>query len=295
MKAVVVEIQDKYASLLQDDGTFIKKRNDNYSIGETVNIYSETYKKPTGLRSIVAAAAMLMILVCGGAYAYSVPIYQVSLEVNPSITVGVNMFDRVTGIENINEDAEQILADTDIVNQDIEDTVAEITNCISEAGYFKVNEDLLIAVSGKNEAKANQLAFNLCNSAQEALRANGEDVTITAEGIGYDMVQEAKTWGLNPGRYNIITKHLGIVIESQEEADYFSDVPIKDLMAIYTSTKGQMDKENNDQGNNDNQKANKNDEIGNNTDSNAGNNGKSNNNTGKNGEEDNDTPGEPPV
>lgn len=234
MKATVLEIKDGFVALLQEDGTIVKTRNRNYKIGEVVKMKENRARKRVKISAIAAAAAVLVMLMGVGIYAYATPSYYVSVDVNPGITMEVNMFENVIGMEAANEEAEEVLAGLNLKNKDIEDAMSQTIERIAEMGYLDGEDgNILIATTSKNEEKSERLAGKLKNAAEDKIAENGVKAEVSAGAIGYDMVQAAKEIeGMTPGKYNIIVNLLG------KDANEYSAIPIKDIMNEYTALKG---------------------------------------------------------
>ena len=239
MKAVVVEIKNGYAALLQDDGIVVKLKNRNFKIGDVVNMKQKAIRRKGRFRVIAATAAMFVMLMGGGGYAYASPYYYVSLDVNPSVLMKVNMFERVIGVEAVNEDGAAVLEGLALKNKDIKDAISVAVARMAEAGYFdEEGGNILIASAARNDDKAERLAGKLQGAVEEEIMENGIEAEVSAGAAGYEMVQAAKGWGMTPGKYNIITNLLGETIDSQEEADDYINTPVRELMADFTAAKG---------------------------------------------------------
>lgn len=233
MKAVVVEIKEGYAALLKENGSFVKMRNRNFKIGDVVNMKENTARRKGRFGAMVAAAALFAMLIGAGTWAYTTPYYHVSLDVNPSVLMEVNMFERVIGMEAVNEEAAAVLEGLDLKNKGIEDAISEAVARITEAGYFDEEDgNILITSVGRNNDKAERLAERLRKTAEAGFGENGAKPEVAAIALGYEMVQEAKALGITPGKLNIITNLLG------EEVGDNANESVSDLMARYTATKG---------------------------------------------------------
>jgi hypothetical protein len=245
MKAVVVQIKGEYAALLQDDGIVVKKKNQNYSIGDVIIMNKKSIRKKW---KIAVAAVMFFMLTSVGALAYTAPYYYVSLDVNPSILMKVNMFERIIGAEAVNEDALAIVESLNLKNQGVEDAVCMTIEQLERAGYFNgEGGEIAIAASAKNNGNAQRLAEKLQGSVNEAIEDNDINADADVRVVGYDMVQQAKELDITPGKLNIITNLLG-----EEVGDNVNE-SIKDLMSRYTDTKGNgnNNNKNSDNGNGD--------------------------------------------
>ena len=236
MKAVVMEIRDNDVVLLCDDGSFTRARNRSYMIGDVIDMR----KGATRIRFVAAAAAAaVVVLLAFGVFAYTTPYYYVSMDVNPGVMMTVNRFNRVIAMEPANEDAEAIVAGIEWKNQNIEEVVKTTALEIEDNGYFEDGGEILLASAGKNADKTVMLAEEL-DIAVEELEL--EEVEVDSEAVGYEMVQSAKALSMTPGKYNLITKHLGITVDESNVEEY-KNVSVRDLMKQYTDTKGVQGKE----------------------------------------------------
>lgn len=236
MKAVVMEIRDNDVFLLCDDGSFTRARNRSYMIGDVIDMKTNT----TRIRFVTAAAATAVVVMLAlGGFAYTTPYYHVSMDVNPGVMMTVNRFNRVIKMEPANEDAQAIIAGIEWKNQNIEDVVKTTALEIENNGYFEEGGQIVLASAGRNAEKAVKLAEQL-DGAVEDLEI--EEVEVDSEAVGYEMVQSAKALSMTPGKYNLITKHLGVTIDESNVEEY-RNMPVRDLLKQYTDTKGVQGKE----------------------------------------------------
>ena len=101
MSGVIVSVKGRYAVLLTKNSDFIKVKNKNYSVGDEVKI-------PQYKGQILAAAASF-IVVCGGISSYFVPA-KYSEDINPSVMMTINIYNRVINTKPLNDDAEILLS-----------------------------------------------------------------------------------------------------------------------------------------------------------------------------------------
>ncbi|MBN2557253.1 MAG: anti-sigma factor domain-containing protein, partial [Clostridia bacterium] len=210
MKAVVMEKKSGHAALLTDGGDVVRTRDRGYEIGEVVDMRENREGSRGRLIAILSAAAIFVMLFAGGIFAYNTPYYYVSMDVNPGMVMEVNMFERVIGVEAMNEEAQAVLAELRLRNMNIEDAVAEALGGITSAGYLaNENNNVVIAALSKNSDNAERLAGKLKGAAEDEILDNGVRAEVSAGALGYDMVQQAKELGITPGKLNIITNLLG--------------------------------------------------------------------------------------
>lgn len=230
MKAVVIEKSGNRVTLLQNDGRFVSRPDRDYAIGDEIMIRELSIQKKL---SVAAAAAALVIVLGLGVFAYVTPSYYVSVDVNPGMLLGVNRFERVINAEAMNEDAVRILDRLRWENKSVEDAVTEAITIIDEEGYLDQEGEILITAAGKNEEKAAEMAAELGNAVNEL---NLKEAHVSAEALGYEDVQTAKNLGMTPGKYNLITKHLGETVNESNIEEY-NQTSVKDLMSEFTAKK----------------------------------------------------------
>ncbi len=117
MKAAVLEIREDKAAILDRDGLVRIVENNNYTVGQTIEVDSILIRENAGSKGTVirlsryfrkhaAAAAAVFALVLGGGTitAQAVPITTVTLDADSSIAYRLNVFDRVVGVEPYGEE-----------------------------------------------------------------------------------------------------------------------------------------------------------------------------------------------
>lgn len=207
MKAVVVEIKDCAAAVLTDEGRVVRVKNHNYRVGQVI-FMKQSMNRKIRFGAVAAAAACVMLLFGGGAYAYYSPASYVSLDVNPSIEYVLNRFDRVLTVIGVNEDGQKFLKKIELEqlgNKKIEDAIAQTVKQLKEDGYFSGEDGgIVISASAKDLKKAEMLAKNLKTDADKAV--DDENVTVEAFADGWNRVQEAQELGVTPGKLNLVEK-----------------------------------------------------------------------------------------
>ncbi|MCR3922325.1 MAG: hypothetical protein NUK65_07415, partial [Firmicutes bacterium] len=222
----------------QDDGIVVKLKNRKFTIGDVVTMNEKTLRRKGRFSAMMATAAMFLLLMGAGAWAYATPYYFVSVDVNPSILMEVNLFGRVIEMAAVNEDAVRVIEGLNVRNKHVEDAISDTVARLAEAGYLEgEGRGILIASTAKNNEKAERLAGKLKEAIEEEIADNGIKSEVASGSVGYDMVQDAKEWEISPGKYNIITNLLGEEITEANVADY-QDKSVKDLMAVFTAGKG---------------------------------------------------------
>ena len=97
----------------------------------------------------VVALAVCLILVCGitafGWWISNDSFRIVYVDVNPSVALHVNRFERVCEVEFLNEDAQRILSDVRLNRCTVEDALANIIDACTASGYMDGAAELYIS------------------------------------------------------------------------------------------------------------------------------------------------------
>lgn len=231
MKGTIVEIRGNKAAALTQDGTVKLVPNQNYSLGQVIVV------KTNNIVKFAAAAAAVFAVCVISASAYAMPYSTMSLDVNPSIELSLNRFDRVLGVTAVNDDGEKILTEIKLKNMKVDNAVQLAVQAIIQNGYISQEQGggVVIAASSKNDEYAVRLASRVqnevCKTVDEAL---GEDnkVEVVDFALGKDRVEYAHELGLTPGKLHLIEK---LAEEAGEELDEdfvekWSDASVKTIM-----------------------------------------------------------------
>ncbi len=252
MKGIVVEINNKEAVILSDNGLFQKMKNSGYEVGQIVKCNPKK-SSVSRLAAGVSGLAAALIICTIGAFAYQVPTDYVSLDVNPSIEFSVNRFDRILSVKAVNDDGEEILSDMDLNHKTIEEGIRKTLDRLVEGKY--INDDpygkVVITTSNDKPDDAEKLAARLERTVRIYLDRKGNaSVEVDAEAVRPERVQEAKLQGVTPGKLRLVEKlqqSTGKEME-QEEWEEWLAMPVKDInKAIKENRKLEKDKIEKDQ------------------------------------------------
>lgn len=146
--------------------------------------------RPAPLLACLALAAA----VWGGGRYYYTPRLTVSIDVNPSLELGINGLNRVISVEGFNPDGEAWAETLDLKYKDSTAALEEILASDELAGYLSADELVSIAVvSGEGEAGEKLLAF------LEEETAGQENIYCCS--ASYQELAPAHELGLSYGKY----------------------------------------------------------------------------------------------
>ena len=104
-------------------------------------------RAPRRLVARLAAAACLVLALLGGAYVTLTPTAYVGIDVNPSIELAVNRFDRVVGARGVNDDGASVLEGADGMWARCADALGAIRETLAQEGYLAGDAALEVTVT----------------------------------------------------------------------------------------------------------------------------------------------------
>lgn len=119
--------------------------------------------KPLPYRRIMAAAACLVMLLFGTSSYYICfqQAFAISVDVNPSVELGINRLDKVISVEAYNEDGYALLSTLDIRYLDYREALEQILEDGNRKGYMTQYQPVAVTIFGKDEKKSQKILEDL--------------------------------------------------------------------------------------------------------------------------------------
>ncbi|WP_297424226.1 hypothetical protein [Clostridium sp.] len=216
-------------------------------------------------RKIAIALAVVAVSSLGGgvyAHAKTTPVAYVSMDINPSIELGVNTFNEVVSAEAYNEDGKKVLEGTNLVNIKVKDAVdVVISNAVSD-GYLKDDDTISkdaadptattpaaveITTATDKDGLADKLNESLKEAADKALEDNNIEATVETDNVALARRDEARQLGITPGKLNLIQKLQAL--DTSINVEDYKDSSVKDIQKKFNELK--KENENDDTANTD--------------------------------------------
>lgn len=121
--------------------------------------YGAAKARPRTARRLAAAFACLALVIVGGTgyWAYFSPTCAISIDINPSVELAVNRFDKVISVEGIGEDGEALAETLDVRFLNYADALDCLLENQTVEDYLAQDEVLSIAVAGDNQGQADAI------------------------------------------------------------------------------------------------------------------------------------------
>ncbi len=250
MKAVVLELKDSSAAVLGKDGCVYIVPDRGWQVGQTFELDPEEARKSTdralrsgrfaGKRTGVfrfprvlsgAAAAVVLLASVGSVTAYAMPCTTVTMDVNPSVSYELNVFDRVIGMEAYNDAGDRLSMQTQksVKGKKITDAVSITLDALEDEEVMEEDSEVIITVKSRfrDGRKIEKKISDGVESWNEAGKGQGgpeRKAEATIVEVPEDIREKAEEMNISPGRAYLIEQ----VRESLPEGSDFDPSDWKD-------------------------------------------------------------------
>lgn len=151
----------------------------------------------------------------------------VSIDVNPSVELTLNRFDRVIATYAFNEDGERILSEADLRGKVSSEAAGELFSLMEAAGYFVGEPFVSITVQSANGERDRVLCDALRQLIDERVQALQPAAEVEVFSVSAEVWQGAHGCNMSPARYLAIQELLEVDEDATLEA--YGDSSIRQI------------------------------------------------------------------
>lgn len=163
MKYLVMECRLSYAVVLSQDGRFLKVANMGYQVGQTVadivEMREPQVQSPTTQKNnrrwlyALASVAACLVLVITAVFSMGQMTYaSVYMTINPEVRIDVNRGDVVVGLEGMNQDGMDLIAEYEYRKKNLDLVMDELVDLAIEMGYLHEGSQITLTLDADDEA-----------------------------------------------------------------------------------------------------------------------------------------------
>lgn len=169
-----------------------------------ISIQNQRAKKLYLPKLAYISVACLIIFIFRGYNMYFKQMSLVSIDINPSIELYLNSFDRVISYEVYNRENQEILNNVLIKNKNYNKAIELLMEILDY--YIKDNSYISFTVQSNNDKKEEILLNKIENCADNYLSSHHHNSNIEIEysQIDFDLMAEAHSYGISAGKYKAI-------------------------------------------------------------------------------------------
>lgn len=202
-----IKAEDELKAKTKD---FVKKalaNNGNQIID--LDLARPAKQKKSAVKKLIAAASALaacIVLSITGYAVYHTPVNYISVDINPSVELGINLFDTVISVQSFNDDGYLLLKDHQYTNLSVQEAVNQLIQEAAQNGFIAENGSTVIALTAEsnNDRTASKLVYAGGDGVNAALCSAGIDAVLYTDCTNIELRNEASDAGLSPGKYKLI-------------------------------------------------------------------------------------------
>ncbi len=198
-------------------------------------VYEEMAKKSRPRRffqrKLVYALSLsfiLLLAVAGGHHLYFTPTAIISMDINPSIELDVNRFNKVIGVTGYNDDGVDLAQSLDVLYLNYDQAIDEVIQSEKVAECLANNEFLSIAVVQMDEEQGEAILQYVSSCTTNHANAH-------CYGVNAEDVAEAHSHGLSYGKYNVYLQLSEYLDINPEDVAEMTMRELRDLLTQYTT------------------------------------------------------------
>lgn len=173
VKGIVMDLNKNFAIVMTSGGEFVKVKKPSVDLLLGEEITSKTIESRQWFKYGCLAAAIILAVMPFIYFkaAYATVAY-VDIDINPSLELAVNKYNKVNSVIPLNNDASLLIKKTPLKNMDIEEALSTIIDEAKGMGYIKDNSDNNIKISlvNLNENQAKMTSESLFDSAKKHIK-----------------------------------------------------------------------------------------------------------------------------
>lgn len=232
-KGIVFEINNKKATIMKNNGDFIcVNALAGWQKGDVVTIKAQTVPYIFLVR--IAACVLLFISIPTWGYnIYFEETALISLDVNPSIELSVNRFDRIIDVRSLNDSGYDILEKAKVKNQSLDHAITTLFNS-GLGDFISTNPLVTFTVFSDNTQNEQQLLSRVQDTADDYITAHHSGANVEVLSVDEDMVNHAHEYNVTAGKYAALLELQGVAPEIEiENYSHHSIFYIKEQIKVH--------------------------------------------------------------
>ena len=188
------QLREAFAQVRAEED--LKKRTLDY-LSQKTGGWSAAPRRRARPWAMAAACAACMLMTIGSLWLYFTPAAYISVDVNPSVELTVNRFDRVISLKGLNDDGAALAEDLNVRFLEYTEALEQVLNSDTIADLLSQEETVSITVAGDDEARTAEMLSQV--SACAAGRGN-----TLCHSTDLQTAQAAHDQGLSCGKYRML-------------------------------------------------------------------------------------------
>ncbi|WP_070000290.1 anti-sigma-I factor RsgI family protein [Cellulosilyticum sp. I15G10I2] len=185
----------------------------------------------------VVACLIFVITMIGSYNYYQMPVAYVDVDINPSIEVGVNRWDRVVSVKGYNSEGKDILKVKPILNKELKEAIKDIVETAKLQGFLSEKDEGAIALTSvTDDTNKAQDLIEICKDAIEHYAMEEKiNLEIVTAHVALQKRELAEEIGITAGKLQLIYKLQ--VLDDQVTIEDYKSYTVKEIVNQINSLK----------------------------------------------------------
>lgn len=217
-KGIVMEITEKNIIVMRKDGRFqrLARKKRSCEIGDEITYADEgiNWRSPSvaGRSAIVAAVIFCLVLFASfqGKLGSQEVVAYISIDINPSVEIGIDIRERVLELRGLNEDGVELIQAVDYKEKPLETVTAGILNRAEQTAFSKGEAEIVIAstvIQPDSKVVDTQIAEKLRLQVKEYIQTSHptqvESYQVASFVAPQEVREAASQNGVSMGKYTV--------------------------------------------------------------------------------------------
>lgn len=135
------------------------------------------------------------------------------IDVNPSIELGVNSEGNVVEVESLNEDADIVMNEVNVIGQTLEQATSIVVDNLVDTGYIneiEYNNVITVNTYSDDENLRQNTESKIYNNVERRLKSRNIPAYINKVNVTDEIKAEATNYGISNGKMLLITKAIAL-------------------------------------------------------------------------------------
>lgn len=217
-KGIVMEMTDRSIIVMRQNGKFdkISRKNRSCEVGEEI-IYADSginWRSPSvaGRSALVAAVVFCLVVFASfaGKLGGSEVVAYVSLDINPSVEMGIDEKEQVLELRGLNDDGSVLIQEVDFKKKTLENVTAALLDKAEQSSLAKGEATIVIAssvVTEQSSVNDTQIADKLRKQVTEHIKQThpeqASSYQVEAFAAPQEVREEANKSNVSMGKYSV--------------------------------------------------------------------------------------------
>lgn len=215
------QIKTAFDSIKADETMINKTKN-----SVVIKMQRNSKRVYQALRLGVPVLAVMFIMIVAGSFIYLTPTVCVSVDINPSLELSLNRFDRVIDAKGLNQEGKELADSLNLKHLSCENAIEKLVGCREIEALLEEDATLEIGVVGEENTQTQRLFSEIEKSTNDktqtyCYKAKNEDV------------ENARNLGISYGKYKAYQEILSL--GGDVSVEQIQNMPMNEIKKLISS------------------------------------------------------------